>query len=50
MPTQQVADAIFDAYARKATGRLTCSFEGKEARLWFKEGELVDVEGQFGIA
>ncbi|MDP1919873.1 MAG: molecular chaperone DnaJ, partial [Myxococcales bacterium] len=50
MPNTQVAEALFDAHALKATGAVTCSHRGRETRLFYSQGDLVDVDGQFGIA
>ncbi|MCC6337447.1 MAG: molecular chaperone DnaJ, partial [Myxococcales bacterium] len=49
MGNPQIAEALFSAHAARATGWLTCSSGGRESRLGFRDGQLVQVDLRFGF-
>ena len=49
MANAQVAEALFKAHTERATGWVTCVAHGRESRLAFQDGDLVDLELQFGF-
>ncbi|MEW5738628.1 MAG: molecular chaperone DnaJ, partial [Myxococcota bacterium] len=49
MGNPQIAEALFNAHAARATGWLTCTAGGRESRLGFRDGQLVQVDLSFGF-